>query len=619
MSTKQDSPTKAKKTRASKESGAKEVEPIKAEQDGAMIEVQARMETFEQRFYLVEENLRVLNEQQQVRNDELVQSFQSVGDRFDKLTLDAVDQARRADRLEALVLDGFDKLTQSIADNKVPVTENSTKEGESKPSSSTQQFDPDLFTAGVAAPSRKADDGRRKSMAVKMAEDSVQRAKLYNTTQLVRTTPEPKFFLNSLSAKHILNFLREWIAYQDIERTVISPAKRVSERVRNRMKETNGLTEHEFQDLEPNVFTELIAKEIVTVGKKDYFEQLSEATEDIKSISFVGVTPKAHVYYWDKYLLVSERMLKAADFFRVNNPDHYPGLKGPYGMLNWWKAKFDYDYYASVIAELKDEPKDSNYPTFARFVDAFTRVVRDHYDRGTEVSRRIPYQMNGVKSSKHDSSDRSAEPAGGYLRRPQNTNGGKIYSKPRMTEQEYEKYKKNKVNSLMALLDDDFSVRGPDEEAFGEDEGDPDESREISAYSNKDSICSTDYIDGLRAANSDWKDVASDDEEHELMPRDKGEWIDEYPNWDTKHISARSLNALDVKATAAKFDQQDRFQGCIYYTIFGTCNRGRECRHADGHNADGAKKTATWITRRIAETDRFNSSAPKKLHGRSDN
>lgn len=73
MSTKQDSPNKVKKTRASKESGAKEVEPIKTEQDGAMIEVQARMETFEQRFYLVEENLRALNEQQQVMNDELVQ------------------------------------------------------------------------------------------------------------------------------------------------------------------------------------------------------------------------------------------------------------------------------------------------------------------------------------------------------------------------------------------------------------------------------------------------------------------------------------------------------------------------------------------------------------------
>ena len=68
-----------------------------------------------------------------------------------------------------------------------------------------------------------------------------------------------------------------------------------------------------------------------------------------------------------------------------------------------------------------------------------------------------------------------------------------MYSKPRMTEQEYEKYKKNKVNSLMALLDDDFSARGPEEEAFGEDEGDPDESTEIS----KDSICSADYINGL--------------------------------------------------------------------------------------------------------------------------
>ena len=75
-----------------------------------------------------------------------------------------------------------------------------------------------------------------------------------------------------------------------------------------------------------------------------------------------------------------------------------------------------------------------------------------------------------------------------------------MYNKPRMTKQEYEKYKKNKVNSLMALLDDDFAAREPEEEPFGDDEGDPDKSREIPAYSNQNIICSTGYIDGLRAA-----------------------------------------------------------------------------------------------------------------------
>lgn len=64
----------------------------------------------------------------------------------------------------------------------------------------------------------------------------------------------------------------------------------------------------------------------------------------------------------------------------------------------------------------------------------------------------------------------------------------------------------------------------------------------------------------------------------------------------------------------AQSKEDTRFKGCIYYTIFGQCIKGAKCPNSEGHTPATAKKTAEWITYRIAKTEKERSSNPRKLY-----
>jgi hypothetical protein len=83
------------------------------------------------------------------------------------------------------------------------------------------------------------------------------------------------------------------------------------------------------------------------------------------------------------------------------------------------------------------------------------------------------------------------------------------------------------------------------------------------------------------------------------------------------YFSDHELHAMDVPKLTRHFEEQDRLQGCIYYTLFGTCLKGPLCKYAAHHNSGGAKSTANWIIKRLSNKDTRPSSEPRKIFQRT--
>jgi hypothetical protein len=83
------------------------------------------------------------------------------------------------------------------------------------------------------------------------------------------------------------------------------------------------------------------------------------------------------------------------------------------------------------------------------------------------------------------------------------------------------------------------------------------------------------------------------------------------------YFSDQVLHAMDVPKLTRHFEEQDRLQGCIYYTLFGTCLKGPLCKYAAHHNSAGAKSTANWIIKRLSNKDTRPSTEPRKVFQRT--
>ena len=391
--------------------------------------------------------------------------------------------------------------------------------------------------------------------------------------------PPCKLMLDSTDPAAVLTWLKEWEHFQLLHNVEISPTTIVSETVVHMVTSTNQMDIRAFYKLTPSEFREAIAKEVVTCSKSDYWSQVNHALRNVKKVQWstgkTAVDPKTHPDFYRQMLALENSVMQANDFFRHNNSENTPKVQGKYGAAAWFTKRVDRTY-DDVVQGLIKEPKE--YSTLRGYLKDYMKVVRTHY-LDSQKLRSIPYSGEQFATSKwinrnphaDDDSDRDYRREGN----PKKFFGGK----PGLSS-------KAKLNATKKV----------DSESSDSDE----------ASNSGDSA----YSEGPDVT---WRDHESDEEERKLEPRGGGALSEQYPNWDVTHLGVDVLNAIDVTKTVKHFDADERFDGCIYYTIFGNCNRGRDCAHSGGHNAESSKKTAAWILKKIEESDKTSSSYPKKI------
>lgn len=442
-----------------------------------------------------------------------------------------------------------------------------------------QRIDTDFQRTQVERPRPRSYGGdRRDSNFVRNIEQTFNSVEEPRKSQVI---PACKLMLNSLDPAEILKWLREWKDFQLVHKVRIAPNTIVSEKVLFRLEAEADKNVCGIYDMSPKQFTERIALEIKTQSKADHYHQVEKALRHILPVRWskkgYEVNPSNHTEFYDAMLRLKKVVLETHEFFRHANSANTPKVSGPCGAAKWFTSRVDWDYHDSVKATMED-PK--TFSELSDYLDAYMVVVREHYDNSQKY-RAVPYRGAGFLTAKTAWSrdgDDSDDERPRYAKYPKKTT--------------FPSRSKSSLNKL-----DTKSVH------FGYDSD-----AAVSEYSDGPDICQQ------RDAPT-WDDVESGTEADDqvLEPRESGPWLDQYPDWNTKHLDSDVLNALDVERTAKQFDKDDQFEGCIYYTIFGKCNRGKDCKHAGGHSPVVSKKTSAWILRKIAENDGSSGEQPRRI------
>ena len=64
---------------------------------------------------------------------------------------------------------------------------------------------------------------------------------------------------------------------------------------------------------------------------------------------------------------------------------------------------------------------------------------------------------------------------------------------------------------------------------------------------------------------------------------------------------SHELSALDTPAKGTPKGEGQYPPTCLYYSIFGQCKRGAECKNAAAHNVQAAERTRKWLRTKLDE------------------
>jgi hypothetical protein len=411
--------------------------------------------------------------------------------------------------------------------------------------------------------------------------ESIQKVAESETVTRSQLVPACKLQLTSLDPADFLEWFTDWKDFQQRYKTVISPTLIVSEIVQTRLCRIAHISEQAFHMLSPVQFFELVAAETRTFHKHDHWTQVNDSLRRVHKVHWSTsgrkIVPRNHELFFDEMIDLQRKVLQAHDFFRLSNRDNIPDINGKFGSSAWFLNRIGKDYNEVVLAMIP-QIKRKNYRDLESFVNTYMQVVEDQFKQ-SKMLRSVPYRDEVFYSGGREQEGTTPHERKEYSRHAKDKSSGKrtaAYRQPRTLH----------------------NIRG--------DDSTPSDSSE--SESSASDASANDY--DARAA---WADCDPEPDDPDKVVRDSGDLLEEYPEWDTSFLDVDTLNALDIKDTAKRLDTQDRFDGCLYYTIFGKCVKGRECKHSAGHNDEASKKTAAWIIRRFAQKDREQSGAPKKI------
>ena len=432
---------------------------------------------------------------------------------------------------------------------------------------------------------RKANLRRSKMFKELSLVEQVATSENVTRSQLV---PACKLMLKSLDAAEFLEWFQDWKHFQQTYKTLISPTLIVSETIAARLCRVGRISTQAFHMLSPSDFFALVAEETITYHKFDHWNQVNDALRKVKKVHWSTggrrVVPRNHEQFFDEMIDLARKVLEAHDFFRAANNENVPEIQGKYGTSAWFLNRVGKDHNEVILAMIPPIKK-KNYRNLEAFVNAYMSAVESMFQQSKQL-RSIPYQDDVFYQGGRAVNGNERIEAG-------EASGSKRTFYPVKKNGHLDSRNKSGLHNLR--------------------NGERDSSSDASSGSESSSD-SSDEETPAREANPSvtWTDREVEAQPNRV-PRQEGADLEDYPEFDTTHLDRETLAALDIQAASKELAKQDRFDGCIYYTIFGKCVKGRDCKHASGHTAEASKQTAAWIIRRFAERDRQASGAPRKI------
>ena len=432
---------------------------------------------------------------------------------------------------------------------------------------------------------RKANLRRSKMFKELSLVEQVATSENVTRSQLV---PACKLMLKSLDAAEFLEWFQDWKHFQQTYKTLISPTLIVSETIAARLCRVGRISTQAFHMLSPSDFFALVAEETITYHKFDHWNQVNDALRKVKKVHWSTggrrVVPRNHEQFFDEMIDLARKVLEAHDFFRAANNQNVPEIQGKYGTSAWFLNRVGKDHNEVILAMIPPIKK-KNYRNLEAFVNAYMAAVESMFQQSKQL-RSIPYQDDVFYQGGRAVNGNERIEVG-------EASGSKRTFYPVKKNGHSDSRNKSGLHNLR--------------------NGERDSSSDSSSGSESSSDSSGEEAPAREANPSvTWTD-REEETQPNRVPRQEGVDLEDYPEFDTTHLDQETLAALDIQAASKELAKQDRFDGCIYYTIFGKCVKGRDCKHASGHTAEASKQTAAWIIRRFAERDRQTSGAPKKI------
>ena len=400
----------------------------------------------------------------------------------------------------------------------------------------------------------------RKTIFMKEVEETTHLAERRQVVVQMPTPSHSHIFLNSMDLADYAQFVTKWFDWQVKYGVRLEPALIVSQSIRNLLIFNNDMTESQFQELSPEQFCKLMAKETQVLSKLEFSNTLRHALRDIKRLNWERVRPNTHERFFQGILRRRDIYLRTFRIIMENNSQYCPDLEGKdFGLAQIFLNLIDDTYNKTVLAEIP-KVKAGNYSKVEEFLEAYVKKAKEHYDTSKRI-RLVPYSGEDYSMKSHD-------------------------------------MRKNKPHSSQ-----EDKYKGHETKTYPMTSGEAKPLHQINDFSD-------DEDQELRESRNAEPD-SDDDSDYEEDPKSTAEGHDTNQRYEDKvdHQTARDqdtdyrrLQAIEASATGL---------GCVNFALYGKCFRGDQCKYAGSHNEKCAKDCRQWMMKKLATMERDGPGPPK--------
>ena len=389
-------------------------------------------------------------------------------------------------------------------------------------------------------------------------------------TVVVNMTPpsHKHIFLNSTNLAEYLQMVTLWTEWQARYGIKLETSQVISTNVKHILMYKNDLTDVEFNELTPVEFCKLMAKETIVTSKREFADTLRGALRNTSKLLWSDVRPNTHEKFIQGTLKRYKLYVKAFQIIMEEdgNKKFCPDLEGKdYGLVQIFLDMFEYSYVKTVLAEIP-RVKSNKYRTITEFLDTFVAYVNEQY-QASRALRSIPYEgadfAQPVARANHGRGEGSKPWQSGTEKKP--------WSKDYV--------KRDGDRGVLNAM----GARRPRDSDDSEDER---RSRDEQQRSRRGPDSDDDSVDPLEPPP-------------DVRTKDKGDLL-------------RTLDGAPEEILQA-LDAATQTKGCLYYTVYGKCFRGEECKNVLGHTDKIARETRQWLIRKLTAMENEGSGPPKLL------